>query len=811
VSYLSLKRRRDLRRRKWQFGAVALIVFLGVMMFASSYDAYRNLDASYRGTYERLAFADMTVIAAPAGFSDSAASVSGVAAAIDRRQADLPLRVGQHTFLGRMVGLPAGGQPQVDRIDITEGEFPAAGSSVGDTPSTGDSSSGASTGGGAVPAAVEIHMAEHFELVPGDPLEYFDGSGWRELSVSGIAVSPEYIWPARSSQEIFAPADSFGVVFVPDAALDDVSDFYVEHQVLVLYEDGADREATDTRVAEAAHAAGAAAAITQADHPSNKTLQLDVLGFEQMAVAFPVMFLLAAGMAVYTLMTRLVYQERHLIGTLRANGLSRRAVVRHYLSYGVFLGVVAATAGVIVGVPLGWSTTYIYTQELGIPDTVRELHWVTVVIGVLFGLVAGTLAVWVPARAAASVDPAEAMRGFEPRRRGGRSLLERLVPPLARLPVRWRMVLRGIGRNRRRSLSTVIGVVLALVLILASWGLIDTFQLLLTNQFEKTELQDATAVMRVPVSDEVVASVGGVEGVDTAERVTLLAVSVRGPDATYATQLSGFEAATQMHGFPNGMLESGGVILGSALQDMLGVDPGDDVVLAFSDLGTQVTVPVAGFVDESLGTFAYLEQNTLEGLLSAGDPPVGVDRLQSPGSAVVMVRVAEGIDRAAVISRLETLDVTGSVSDARYLYDTAQQYMGLFWVFIGMMLVFGGLLAFALIFNIMSVNLAERSGELAIMRANGFSRRGVASLVVGESLLLTCVAIPFGLVAGWWAAGALLDTYSSDLFLLELAVRPRTYILSALAMIVVTLLSLWPGIRAAGRMDLGRVVRERSL
>jgi len=151
------------------------------------------------------------------------------------------------------------------------------------------------------------------------------------------------------------------------------------------------------------------------------------------------------------------------------------------------------------------------------------------------------------------------------------------------------------------------------------------------------------------------------------------------------------------------------------------------------------------------------------------------------------------------------------VSDARVLYDTVQQYMGLFWVFIGLMLAFGGLLAFALIFNIMSVNLAERAGELATMRAGGLSRRRVAALMVGESLLLTCIAIPFGLVAGWWAAGALLQTYSSDLFTMTLAVRPRTYVLSALAMIAVTLVSLWPGIRAAGRMDLGRVVRERSL
>jgi putative ABC transport system permease protein len=805
VKYLALKRRRDFRRRRWQFGAVALTVFLGVLMFAASYDAYRNLDASYRGTYDRLAFADMTVVGARSDFNETVAGVPGVATAVERRQADLPLRVDGHSFLGRLVGIPPDTQPAVNQVDITEGEYPAG----------AEADSASTTGGasqpGAPPALAEIHMADHFGLGPGDTLEFFDGAAWRELSVSGVAVSPEYIWPARSSQEIFAPSDSFGVVFVPGTVLDGVPAFYVEQQVLVLYDASADREATDAAVSEASYAAGASATLTQDDHPSNKTLQLDVLGFQQMAVAFPIMFLLAAGMAAYTLMTRLVYQERHLIGTLRANGLSRQAVVRHYLSYGVFLGLGAAVAGVAVGVPLGWSTTYVYTQELGIPDTVRELHAVTVVVGIMFGLIAGILSAWVPARAAASIDPAEAMRGFEPRRRGGRSLAERLIPPLSRLPVRWRMMLRGIGRNRRRSLSTVVGVVLALVLILASWGLIDTFQLLLVTQFEQTELNDATVVLGEPVTDQRLAEVAAVEGVEAAERVTSLSVSVRGERFTYATRLSGFEAGTRMHGFPEGMLETGGVVLGSALHDMLEVDVGDEVALALSDLGAQVVAPIAGFVDEPLGTFAYMEQARLGDLLSAMDPPVARDLLESPGAAVVMVRIAQGADRAEVIGAIEGLTATATVSDARYLYDTAQQYMGLFWIFIGMMLGFGGLLAFALIFNIMSVNLAERSGELATMRANGLSRRRVASLVVGESLLLTCLAIPFGLAAGWWAAGALLDSYSSDIFLLDLTIRPSTYVLSALAMVVVTLVSLWPGIRAAGRMDLGRVVRERSL
>ncbi len=791
MSYLGIKRRRDLLRRRWQFAAVGLTIFLGVMMFVTSYDAYRNLDASYRGMYERLAFADMTVTGAREGFAAAASGLDGVEVATTRRQADLPLRVGGRAFVGRMVGMPAGRQPDVDKIDVTEGAYLPAGA--------------------ADAAVAEVHMADHFSLSPGDSIEYFDGAVWQPVRLSGVGVSPEYVWPARNSQDIFAPADSFGVLFVPEGLLDGVAGTFVQEQVLMRYEAAVDRGAVDGAVRAAAREAGAAAAVSQADQPSNKTLQLDVLGFRQMAIAFPVMFLLAAGMAAYTLMTRLVYQERHVIGTLRANGLSRAAVVRHYLSYGVLLGVGAAVLGVAAGVPLGWSTTYLYTKELGIPDTVRELRLLTPLVGILFGLFAGVLSAWAPARAAARTDPAEAMRGFSPQRRGGRSLAERAFPPLSRLPVRWRMVLRGIGRNRRRSLSTIVGVTMALVLILASWGLIDTTKQLLGDQFEKIQTLDATVVFAEAFTDGRLDEIRAVEGVDRVERSESLAVSVRSERGGYSTSLSGFEVGTVMHGFPEGSLERDGVLLGSTLKTELSLTEGEDVTLVFPDLHTQIVVPVVGFLEEPLGTFAYMRSDLLAGDLEAADPPVSAARLESPDTSVALVRFVDGADRAAVIGRLEALGVVAGVSDERVLYDTAQQYMGLFWVFIGMMLVFGGLLAFALIFNIMSVNLAERAGELATMRANGFSRRQLAALVTGESLLLTFVAIPIGLVAGWWAARALLQSYSSDLFSMTLNVRWSTYVLSGLAMVVVTLLSLWPGIRAAGRMDLGRVVRERSL
>ena len=56
-----------------------------------------------------------------------------------------------------------------------------------------------------------------------------------------------------------------------------------------------------------------------------------------------------------------------------------------------------------------------------------------------------------------------------------------------------------------------------------------------------------------------------------------------------------------------------------------------------------------------------------------------------------------------------------------------------------------------------------------------------------------------------------MSSFNSDLFTFTLHVRPSTFVFSALAMLGVALVSQWPGVRAVGRLDVARVVRERSL
>jgi putative ABC transport system permease protein len=65
-------------------------------------------------------------------------------------------------------------------------------------------------------------------------------------------------------------------------------------------------------------------------------------------------------------------------------------------------------------------------------------------------------------------------------------------------------------------------------------------------------------------------------------------------------------------------------------------------------------------------------------------------------------------------------------------------------------------------------------------------------------------------VLGIWISSAFLGSFSNDSFSFELSIRPVTIAVAALAMILVALLSLIPGVRSVKNLDVGAVVRERA-
>lgn len=777
---LQKKALRDLRRRGPQVAAIGVTVVLGVLLFVASYDSFRNVQASYDRTYARTHFADLTAVG---GDTDTIAAVVRNAAGVDRvatrTQADRPMRIGATKLVGRIVGMPPANGRQINAIDLTAGRQP--------DPARDDQ------------VVVERHTADTFGLAPGKPVQVFDDTGWHNLTISGVAQSPEYLWPARNRQDVLGDPHAFAVVFAPESLARALAARMTPNQVLVEMTSAATQSDRD-QVTRMLRSAGAVDIEDRGDQPSNAALHESLHGLSGMAIGFPALFLTAAAIAEYVLITRLIHTERPIIGTLLALGARRGAVVRHYVWYGAVVATVAALAGILAAAPATSAYTTVYASLLDLPDTVIEHRIPTAVIGFVLGLATGVIAGLAPAIGAARTAPAEAMRGdgVHPIRIG----------PLIRLSARWtlmpvaaRMALRSLSRSRRRTAATMVGGVLALVLILASAGMLTSVRAMLDIEFGGVQRQDAT-VLVAPTANDVGAQLQSLPGVAVIEPATITRVSVAVNGRTYPTSLTGLQPATAMHGFrtPNGStrtLPSEGVLAGVALADKLGVRVGDNMTVIPAS-GYRWQIRLAGLVDEPLGTALYATNLVAQSITNAG--PNGY-----------LLRFDKHVDRDRVRGAATALTGVVAYTDTQAVENQLDSYLVIFRVFAGAMLALGALLAFTVIYVTMTVNLAEREGELATLRATGAPIHRLTAAVAMENVVVILLAVPIGLVAGVGAGWLFLRTFNNDLFTLHLSIGPTALSLAAVAVTVAAAVSQLPAARLIKRIDVARVVRERAL
>ncbi len=768
---------RDLRRRLPQVAAIGATVMLGVLLFVASYDSFRNVQASYDRTYARTHFADLTVTGDDAdGIAAAVRNAAGVGRTAVRTQADRPLAIGGTKLVGRVVGIPPGNG--INEIDLVSGGLP--------DPARPDE------------VAVERHTADTFGLTAGTSVRVFDDRGWRDVTVSGVVQSPEYLWPARNRQDILGDPHAFAVLFAPDSLVRTLSSRTAPNQALVEMTGGATQFDRD-RVIRLLRSAGATDIEDRGDQPSNAALRQNFNGFRVMAIGFPALFLSAAAIAEYLLLTRLIHTERPVIGTLLALGARRRAVVGHYVWYGSVVATLAALAGVLVGGVATSAYTKAYASLLKLPDTVIEHRIPTAAVGFALGLVTGVVAGLIPAIRAARVAPAEAMRGdgVRPIRMG---LLTRVSARWTRVPVVFRMALRSLTRSRRRTAATMVGGVLALVLILASATMLTSVRAMVDVEFGQVQRQDAIALV-APGANDVENQLRSLAGVAAVEPAVIARVTAVANGHTYPTSLTGLRPATVMHGFrnPDGTfraLPADGVLTGAALARRLGVRVGDDLTVVPA-AGPARTVRLAGLVDEPLGTALYATNDTARSITNA-----------EPGG--YLIRFGNGADRDRVRAGATGLAGVVAYTDTRAVERQLRSYLVIFWAFAGATMMLGALLAFAVIYVTMTINLAERTTELATLRATGAPTRRLTATVAIENLAATVLSVPFGLAAGVAAGWLFLRSFNNDLFSLHLSVGATVLLLAAAAVTTAAAVSQLPAARLIKRIDVAGVVRERS-
>ncbi len=787
ISPLDRKLLRDLLGMRGQAIAIALVIASGVSMFVTYLSNFDSLQRTERAYYERQRFADVfaSLKRAPDQLAGRLAAIPGVAQIETRVVAEVVLDLPDldEPATGRLVSIPATRRPVLNDLHLRAGEW------IG--PSRPDE----------VIANEAFCQANGFHV--GDRLTAFINGRARRLTISGIALSPEYVYSIRPG-ELVPDSRRFGVLWMERRAL--ASAFDMEggfNDVALTVGPGVSVDDVIARVDRLIAPYGGRGAIPRALQLSNWTVDSELRQLRQVGMVLPAIFFLVAAVVLNVAMTRALALQRSQIAALKALGYSNRELAWHYIKWALAIATAGVVLGVAVGGWLGAQMIALYNEYFRFPVLLYRLSLDVVIGAGAVSLATAALGAYATVRRAVGVPPAEAMRP-EPPTRYRRSVVESSALR-ARLGIATRMVLRNVERQPFRAAASIVGIALACAIVMVGFVFVDALEQMTVTQFTVVDRGSLTLNFFEPRSADTLYALQKLPGVMSVEPVRVVPARLRSGFRHRTLAITSVPAQPELRRIVDRDARAlppppEGLVLSAILADALGVAPGDQVNVEVLEGAEPVwTVRVSGIVDDVLGVSAYMTADALHRLMREDGTITGANLL------------IDAAEQHALSQRLkQTPEVAGVAFKAAVVENfrrTLAQNMNLM---ITTTVVFSIIIAFGVVYNAARVSLSERSRELASLRVLGFSRAEISLILLEELALLTLIALPIGALLGYGLAAAMVTTVESEVYRFPLIVTWGSVARSALVVVGASLMSGLAVRRRLDKLDLVGVLKIRE-
>lgn len=779
---------RDLWKMRGQVLAISLVVACAVASYVSMHSTYRSLLLSRDDYYSSYRFADIFARfkRAPERLADQIRRIPGVAAVQTRIVVDVTLDVPglREPATGRLVSIPDRRGAMLNYLCLRQGRYPEAGHSE------------------------EIIAGEAFatanRLRPGDRIGAVINGRWRELRIVGIALSPEYVYEVRGGGSLFPDNKRFGVLWMGRDSLAPAYSMEGAFNDLALtLSRGASEAGVIAAVDRLLAPYGCIGAHGRDEQLSYRFLSDEIAQNRISATYVPAIFLAIVAFLLHMVLSRLATMQRNQIGLLKAFGYSSATVGRHYLK----LACCAVSGGALAGIAAGWylglRLTGLYRDFYRFPllryETGADVA--AVALGITFA--AALAGAWGATRQAMALPPAEAMRPELPAafRRGlfERSGLAGISSTIVR------MIVRNIERRSGRACLSMIGIASAVAILVIGQFFYDSIDRMIRIQFETLQREDVDISFTDPRSSNARQEVAGLPAVLRSEPYLAVPVRLKSGHKAKRLQIIGLDQDSRLRQLVDSELRpvslpQEGLVLSTPLAEILGVSPGDSLIVEVMEGARQVRrLPVTALVDELIGVSAYMDRAALNRLLEEGGTVSGA--FLSVDSAAAS-QLYERLKRTPAVSGVAVREAM--LASVRELIARSLAISTSF------LLVFSCVIAAGMVYNGVRINLSERSHELASLRVLGFTNREVSRVLLGEQVLLTCAAIPFGWGLGYALSAFLAGRMSTELYRMPLVISTGSY---AFSFLVVALAAILSGLLVYGRirrLDLIAVLKTRE-
>ena len=502
----------------------------------------------------------------------------------------------------------------------------------------------------------------------------------------------------------------------------------------------------------------------------------DTACIESLSTVFTVVFFVVAILISLTTVTRMVEEERGLIGTYKALGFTDGEIRRKYVVYACGASILGALIGDIGGFIILPEILFIFFKVMYLfPAYILKFEVVSGTVSGIFFIVGIVGAAFIACHSELKHVPAHLMRPKAPKE-GSRVFLEYIKPLWKRMSFLNKVTARNLFRYKKRMFMTLFGIMGCTALLVFGLAIKDSVAELMPLQYEtvyKYDLLSATSpedndklIQYMEESAEIteylniqVETVKLKNEVEDTEKVQLMILPDGADISKYLTLKNAEEEPI--------ILGNDGIYLTENAAGILELKVGDTAYIQKLDL-TQEKVQVAELVKNYLGNNIYMSQAAYETIFGVYEPNGILANLSESCSDQIAFS-----DKLAqedwILSSVSTEDLKGSFSQAFILIN----------IVVYVVLVLAACLAFVVLFTLASINISERERELATIKVLGFYDKEVHSYVNKETLILTTIGILIGLPVGTALSSMLTDILNMPSIYFAVTIYNKSYLIAA--------------------------------
>jgi putative ABC transport system permease protein len=526
-------------------------------------------------------------------------------------------------------------------------------------------------------------------------------------------------------------------------------------------------------------------------------LSAELLRLDKDALSKAIPFILGillfiSGLVIAVSLDRLIRTQSREIAVLRTIGASTGDVMTGYLLVPIVLGVPGVLFGILLGISsIGSSAfTAFYFSFLGVPVVVTH-HYADIIATISLSALFITFLFGIrPAWKAARLQPLDILgQGSDKKPNRFLTKITSSLPPGIGLG------LRSTFRKPARLLATLFALSLAMVILGGNMMFVSGF----TGAFsEATDAQENWEYQIAAYPSGLGNITTWAEDNTSAFELTLVAqatisgtskaIDLKGNDV-----LSEQDDALHRLNLLKGKLPIEGQspaegILDEGSADLEGYNIGDTISIEFE--GEQHTIEIVGIARE-LSRSIYMHRADVQ-------PIVG----QDANGALLVTK--EGVDIEDI--RFSTISIVEKETMVATFEELIEQQKAM----MQSIYVLGALMAIAILFNTLLINLSERDAELATLRVLGASRSRLAIILTVEHMFIGLVGGLAGALASVGFYSGVASVSSTWIFHIPVVIDYTVFSQIIGFVLVAALLTTPVGIYRIGRMNLLEVVARHE-